>query len=40
MITLDSWFFPLPDELRQKGIQTAAMLNLNSELWPFTKVRI
>jgi pimeloyl-ACP methyl ester carboxylesterase len=37
-IALDGWMYPIPDHIQSRGIQSASLLNLTSELWPFGKV--
>jgi dienelactone hydrolase len=39
VVTLDGWFYPIPDELRHMGSQGASVLNLSSELWKYGAVR-
>jgi dienelactone hydrolase len=38
-VMLDGWIYPVPEKDRLRGFQTAAMLHLSAELWPFGKVR-
>ena len=38
VIALDAWMFPMPDHMRQTGIQHASLLSLNTQYWPLAKV--
>lgn len=36
--SLDSWVYPVPDELRERGIQSASVLSISAEYWNYGKV--
>lgn len=38
VIALDAWMYPMPNHIRQRGIQNAALLSLSAHQWPYAKV--